>query len=114
MKKVSSVCDWCVIASGTSTTHIRAIADNIIEKLKEKRQRPWHVEGRGDASWMLLDFGDVVAHIFLKETREYYNLEELWKAAPQERYKEPRRKKKVPRRKKNVSRSHRKKSILHH
>lgn len=96
---MSSVCDWFVIASGTSTTHVRAIADNIVKKLKIKRQNPWHLEGRREASWILLDYGDVVCHIFLEETRSFYDLEKLWSDAPQERYKEPGRKKKSPRKK---------------
>ena len=99
MKKMSSVCDWFVIASGTSTPHVRAIADNIIKVLKEKRLNPWHVEGRREASWILVDYGDVVCHVFLEDTRSYYNLEKLWSSAPMERYKESVKKKKAPRRK---------------
>ena len=94
MKKMSSVCDWFVIATGTSTTHTRAIADNIVKKLKEKHQKLWHKEGEREASWILLDYGDVVAHIFLEETRRFYSLEKLWSEAPQERYKERVRSKK--------------------
>ncbi len=97
MKKMSSVCDWFVIASATSTTHARAIADNIVKKLVEKRQRPWHVEGEREASWILLDYGDVVAHIFLEETRAFYDLEKLWGGAPQERFKEHKQKLKITR-----------------
>ena len=88
MKKMSSVCDYLVIASGTSTTHVRALSDNIIRELKLKGQSLWHVEGEREASWILLDFGDVVCHLFLKETRAFYNLEELWGEALQERFKE--------------------------
>jgi ribosome-associated protein len=89
MKKVSSVCDYFVIASGASTTQVRAIADNISRKLKEKGARLWHLEGEREALWILLDFGDVVAHIFLEETRRFYDLEHLWGDAPQARHKEP-------------------------
>ena len=104
MKKMSSVCDWFVIASGTSTTHTRAIADNIVKKLKEKREKLWHREGEREASWILLDYGDVVAHIFLEETRAFYDLEKLWSDAPQERFKERKPKKKITL-KKSVKRS---------
>lgn len=97
MKKMSSVCDWFVIASATSTTHSRAIADNIIKKLKDKHTRPWHLEGEREASWILLDYGDVVAHIFLQDTRAYYDLEKLWGDAPQEQYEEGRPAKKAVR-----------------
>jgi len=99
-----SVCDWFVISSGTSTTHVRAISDNIIRKLKEKGQRPWHVEGESDASWMLIDYGDVVAHIFLEDTRRFYNLEKLWNEAPQESYKEKIRSVKVKPKSKKTTR----------
>lgn len=78
MKKMSSVCDYFVIASGASTTQVRAIADNIVKKLKEKNEKAWHVEGQAEALWILLDYGDVVGHIFLEETRRYYDLEQLW------------------------------------
>ncbi len=86
MRKMSSVCDYFVIASGTSTTHVRALSDNITKKLKEKGQSLWHSEGEREASWILLDFGDVVCHLFLKETRVFYNLEGLWGKAPQEHF----------------------------
>ena len=93
-KKMSSVCDYLVIASGTSTTHVRALSDNITRVLKEKGQSLWHIEGEREASWILLDFGDVVCHLFLEDTRAFYNLEELWGEAPQERFEEPKPKKK--------------------
>jgi len=86
MKKMSGVCNYFVIASGTSTTHVRAISDNIIKRLAELGQKSWHVEGEREASWILLDYGDVVAHIFLEDKREYYSLERLWADAPQEAF----------------------------
>jgi ribosome-associated protein len=88
MKKMSSVCDYFVIASGSSTTHVRAIADHISRKMRDKGQRLGHIEGEREASWILLDFGDVVAHVFLDETRRFYDLERLWKDAPMERFEE--------------------------
>jgi len=95
MRKLPTVCDYFVIASGTSTTHVRAIADSIIDKLKESGERPWHVEGEREALWMLIDYGDVVVHVFGQDTRKYYDLEKLWSDAPQKRYKEERKVKKV-------------------
>ena len=89
MRKISGICDYFVIASGTSTTHVRALSDNIIKTLREKGQRLRHVEGEREASWILIDFGDVVGHVFLKATRKFYDLEKLWRAAPQEMFKEP-------------------------
>jgi ribosome-associated protein len=103
MRKMPSVCDYFVIASGTSTTQVSAIADNIIKVLHRKSQRLWHSEGQRDALWVLLDFGDVVAHVFLDETRHFYDLERLWGDAPQERYREARRRK-VSRRKTKAKR----------
>lgn len=85
---MSSVCNYFVIASGTSTTHVRAISDNIIKKLAERGEKAWHVEGEREASWILLDYGDVVAHIFLEDKRQFYSLERLWAGAPQEAFSE--------------------------
>ncbi|MDD3905337.1 MAG: ribosome silencing factor [Candidatus Omnitrophica bacterium] len=90
MRKMSSVCDYFVIASGTSTTHVRALSDNIIRTLKEKGQPVRHSEGEREASWILLDFGEAVCHLFLKETRAFYDLEGLWVKAPREDFKERR------------------------
>lgn len=111
MKKMSSVCNYFVIASGTSTTHVRAISDNIIKKLAELGQKSWHVEGEREASWILLDYGDVVVHIFLEDKREFYSLERLWADAPQEAFAEKKPKAKPqyrpkPKRKKKVAKRH--------
>lgn len=92
MRKMSSVCDYFVIASGTSTTQVRAIADHIARQLKEKGERIWHMEGAREALWILLDCGDVVCHIFLDQTRRFYDLERLWSDAPQVHLKEAGRK----------------------
>ena len=91
LKKVPSVADYFVISSGTSTTQVKAIADNITKKLKEKREKLWHIEGERESLWILLDYGDVVAHIFYNETRRFYNLERLWGDLPQKHFKEPRK-----------------------
>jgi ribosome-associated protein len=88
MKKMSGVSDYFVIASGTSTTHTRAIADHVADTVRAKGARVWRIEGLSDASWVLLDCGDVVVHIFLPEKRSFYGLENLWKKAPKERFKE--------------------------
>lgn len=89
MRKVSGICDYFVITSGTSTTHVRALSDNIIKQSEERGAKLRHIEGEKEASWVLVDFGDVVAHIFLKETRKFYDLEKLWAKAPQVRFEEP-------------------------
>ena len=95
MKKVSSVCDYFVIASGTSTTHVRALSDNIVSVMESKGRPLRHIEGEREASWILLDFVDVVCHLFLDQTRSYYKLEKLWEKAPRERFEDPKPKKKA-------------------
>ena len=70
--------DYMVICSGTSNIHIRAIADRILERLKEHEIRGIRREGYNEARWILMDFGDVVAHVFDPEDREFYGLEKFW------------------------------------
>lgn len=86
MRKIPSVCEYFVIASGNSTTQVRAISDNIINKLKDKGERVWHKEGEREALWVLLDYGDIVAHIFNEDTRRFYELERLWGDVPIKRW----------------------------
>lgn len=106
MRRVPTVCNYFVIASGTSTTQVKAIADNVVKKLKEAGERLWRIEGEREALWILLDYGDVVAHIFYDETRRFYELERLWGDLPQSAFKEKRKKKKA----KDVLRRNRKQS----
>lgn len=94
MRKVSDVCDYFIIASGTSTTHVRALSDHMIEVLGQKGEKPRHIEGQREASWVLIDFGDVVGHVFQNKTRKFYDLERLWAKAPQMKLEEPEPKKK--------------------
>lgn len=75
----TSVCDFFIVCHGTSNTHASAIADSVIkETLNSIKEKPWHKEGLTNGDWILLDYGNVVAHIFQKETRDYYNIEKLW------------------------------------
>lgn len=75
----NSVCDFFVICSGTSDTQVKAICDRVEKELREKLdEKPWHVEGKDSADWVLMDYVSVVAHIFKPETREFYDLESLW------------------------------------
>jgi len=78
LKKLGSVADFFVLASGASAPHVRALADHVEASLKEERQKPWHVEGYEAERWVLLDYVGVVVHIFQPRTREYYLLERLW------------------------------------
>lgn len=80
--------DYFVICSGRSTQQVKAIVENIEEGLSSRKLRPSGVEGRGFAHWVLLDYGDVIVHVFEKETRDYYELDKLWLDAPKVRVNE--------------------------
>ena len=70
--------DYMVVCSGTSNIHIRAVVDRIVERMKEHDIKGVRREGYTEARWVLLDFGDVVAHVFDPEDRAFYRLEEFW------------------------------------
>jgi len=78
MRGLSAVTDYMIIASGSSDTNVRAIADGVREKLLEKGERPFSVEGVNEGSWVLLDYVDFVVHVFHYEKRIFFGLEELW------------------------------------
>jgi ribosome-associated protein len=78
IRSISSVADYFVICTGTSNTHVRAIADNVEEKLSAQGLQLHHVEGYQNGRWILLDFVDVVIHVMHPDEREFYNLERLW------------------------------------
>lgn len=82
MEKLMSTTDYFVVCSAPTATQVRAIADNIEEKLEEAGVHFLHKEGYREGEWVLLDYGDVVAHIFRQEAREHYALERLWGDAP--------------------------------
>ena len=81
---ISNVADAIVIASGTSTRHIKALADNVAEEARKAGFRPLGVEGERDAEWILIDLGFVVVHVMLPTACRFYDLESLWRAAPEE------------------------------
>lgn len=84
-----AVTDFFVISHGDSSTHIEGIANSVNKVVSKKLgQKPWHFEGKRSADWMLLDYVDVVAHVFHGEAREFYDLEGLWADAPVERIEE--------------------------
>ncbi|MCQ2373303.1 MAG: ribosome silencing factor [Phascolarctobacterium sp.] len=86
MEGLSPVTDYYVICSASNTTQVRTIADNIEDELAKLEIFVDHKEGYQDSHWVLLDYGDVVAHIFLEEERDFYNLEHLWADAPSEAF----------------------------
>lgn len=84
MRKSSGFCDYFVVASAESTRKVKTVAEAVIEGLHKKGIRATHIEGDREALWILIDFGDVVVHVFYPETRRFYNLERLWHDAPKE------------------------------
>jgi len=78
VRGLSSVTDYMVIASGSSDTNVRAIAESVRDRLLEKGERPFSLEGLQDGTWVLLDYVDFVVHVFHQEKRLYFGLEELW------------------------------------
>ena len=83
----TSVADYFVVCEGETDRQVRAIADGMVEAAKEKQLRPLFVDGYDDASWILLDFDSVLAHVFLPGERSYYDLESLWAPAAKRRRK---------------------------
>lgn len=75
---LEGVADYFFICSGTSEPQVKAIAEAVEDQLRAAGAKPWHVEGREFRRWVLLDFVDVVVHVFHEKTREYYLLERLW------------------------------------
>ena len=75
----SAVCDYFVICSGDSSTHVDGIANSIARfTRKELKEKPWHIEGKSNSEWILLDYVNVVSHVFYKDARSFYELEDLW------------------------------------
>lgn len=83
---LSPVCDYFVVCHGDSDVQVKAIADSIVEGLAAEGHEPWHVEGYAGRTWILIDLVDVVVHVFHRETRLYYRLEDLWGDAPREAF----------------------------
>jgi ribosome-associated protein len=81
LRGVSDMTDFFLVASGTSDTHVRSVAQNIMDDLRAQGQRPAHVEGLEQGRWVLLDYVDMVVHIFHPTLRQFYQLERLWSDA---------------------------------
>jgi len=75
----NTVCDYFIICEGNSNTQVNAIVNSIQKKVsKEIKDKPWHIEGSANAEWVLMDYVNVVVHVFQKHIREYYDIESLW------------------------------------
>ena len=82
VRKMTTVTDYMIVASGTSNRHVRALADAVSEKSREAGHRPVGIEGTEGSEWVLLDLQDTLVHVMLPRVREFYNLEKLWSLAP--------------------------------
>jgi ribosome-associated protein len=75
----NSICKYFVICEGDSNIHVDAVADSVDDYVREKlSEKPYHIEGQDNAEWILIDYVDVIVHVFQKSVREFYNLEGLW------------------------------------
>lgn len=86
LRRVTDFADWFVLCTATSDVQMRAVADAILEGLEKIQHKVWHSEGYEVRRWILLDYVNVVVHVFLPETRTYYALERLWGDAPVESF----------------------------
>ncbi|MCS7216002.1 MAG: ribosome silencing factor [Thermodesulfovibrio sp.] len=82
LKDLTIITDYFVICSGESTTHVKALTEYLQDSMKQQGYKLYGIEGFSNANWVLLDYGDVIVHIFLEDTRRYYDLERLWLDAP--------------------------------
>ena len=82
VRKMTTVTDYMVVASGTSNRHVQALVENVAEKATEAGHKPIGVEGEEGGEWVLLDLQDALVHVMLPRVREFYNLEKLWSLGP--------------------------------
>lgn len=85
LRNVDSVCDYFVVCQGQSSTHVSSIAESVEDMVREQiGEKPYHIEGRQNAQWVLMDYGNIIVHIFQKAAREFYSIETLWDDAVRE------------------------------
>ena len=82
VRDMTTVTDFMVLASGTSSRHVQALVDNVAEKAREAGHKPIGIEGEEAGEWVLLDLQDTLVHVMLPKMREFYNLEKLWSLGP--------------------------------
>lgn len=82
VRKMTTVTDWMIVASGTSNRHVIALVENVAEKARAAGHRPSGIEGETGGEWVLLDLQDALVHVMLPKVREFYNLEKLWSITP--------------------------------
>ena len=82
VRDMTSVTDWMIVASGTSSRHVQALVENVAQKAKAAGHRPMGIEGESGGEWVLLDLQDALVHVMLPKVREFYNLEKLWSITP--------------------------------
>ena len=82
VRNITTVTDFMVIASGTSTRHIKALADKVLKKSREAGYRPIGIEGQEGSEWVLIDLDTILVHLMLPQVRDFYNLEKLWSLEP--------------------------------
>lgn len=80
VRKLTSIADYMVIATGRSSRQVKGLADRVLEAAREQQLKPLGVEGEQNAEWILIDFGDVIVHVMQPEPRQFYQLEKLWEA----------------------------------
>jgi ribosome-associated protein len=82
VRDMTTVTDWMIVASGTSSRHVQALVDNVAQCAKAAGHRPLGVEGESGGEWVLLDLQDALVHVMLPKVRDFYNLEKLWSISP--------------------------------
>lgn len=89
VSQVTTYADYFLICSGRSAIQVKAIVSAIEQQLKERGIRPLHIEGQSEARWVLLDYDELIIHVFHEEAREFYDLERLWKDVSRTKFEEP-------------------------